>query len=182
VSRERSRYKFPWHIITPPYPSIITSLFSIYCSSKQNSIPLISPGRTAAMDHPSKRIFICCDGTRNDCIRDQNDMITNVARFARCLKPYGDDGKLQLIYYHEGIGTLDGEKQKWDSVTGQSTMTTTSIYISRTTDHKVSSRYPWRHTGCVPLPLSQLPTRRRDTSRWILPRCLCGPQPCLFYR
>lgn len=73
-----------------------------------------------AMKPPKKRLFICCDGTGNDAIRNKNDMITNVARFARCLKQYGQDGILQLVYYHEGIGTKDGKKQYFDSAGGQS--------------------------------------------------------------
>jgi len=74
----------------------------------------------SVMRPPKKRLFICCDGTGNDAVRNKNDMITNVARFARCLKQYGEDGILQLVYYHEGIGTKDGIKQYRDCARGQS--------------------------------------------------------------
>ncbi|KAF2260027.1 hypothetical protein CC78DRAFT_473751 [Lojkania enalia] len=65
----------------------------------------------------SKRLFVCCDGTGNDAVRGQHDMISNVARFGRCLKDFGSDGIRQIVYYHEGVGMYDGKLK--DGATGK---------------------------------------------------------------
>ncbi|KAF2497236.1 hypothetical protein BU16DRAFT_617247 [Lophium mytilinum] len=50
-----------------------------------------------------KRLFVCCDGTSCDATQGEHEAITNVARFARCVKTVADDKKtLQLVYYHKG--------------------------------------------------------------------------------
>ncbi|KEQ68180.1 hypothetical protein M436DRAFT_30098, partial [Aureobasidium namibiae CBS 147.97] len=51
-----------------------------------------------------KRIFVCCDGTWNDSISTDSPL-TNVSRFARCVKEVAKDGTMQIVYYHTGIGT-----------------------------------------------------------------------------
>lgn len=50
-----------------------------------------------------KRIVICLDGTWNQ-IRDPSE-VTNVVKFAQCVKPVGDDGIPQSVYYNSGVGT-----------------------------------------------------------------------------
>lgn len=72
-----------------------------------------------AMPFPKKRLFICCDGTGRDSIREKNDYVTNVARFARCLRSTGLDDALQLVYYHEGIAMHNGEFRLREAATGQ---------------------------------------------------------------
>lgn len=52
---------------------------------------------------------MCLDGTWNDGINSDNPL-TNVARFARCLKAgdYDDDTRVQIVqnaFYMTGIGT-----------------------------------------------------------------------------
>jgi hypothetical protein len=88
-------------------------------------------------------------------------MITNVARFARCLKPY-NNGMLQIKYYHEGIGTSDGKKQSVDSATGASTDATSDLrdwqvltlpkaftvtYKTRTTSYASTMSLKMRYTS-----------------------------------
>ncbi|ORX94931.1 hypothetical protein BCR34DRAFT_608116 [Clohesyomyces aquaticus] len=68
---------------------------------------------------PKKRLFICCDGTGRDSIREKNDYVTNVARFARCIKSTAPDGVLQLVYYHEGVALHNGQFQYREAATGQ---------------------------------------------------------------
>ncbi|KAJ4346792.1 uncharacterized protein N0V89_010724 [Didymosphaeria variabile] len=71
------------------------------------------------MNLPRKRLFICCDGTGRDSIREKNEHITNVARFARCIQPVDGNGVLQLVYYHNGVGLHNGEFQYREAATGQ---------------------------------------------------------------
>ena len=50
----------------------------------------------------AKRIVICSDGTWNT--PDRNNP-TNVVKFARAIAPNGRDGKPQIVYYDQGVGT-----------------------------------------------------------------------------
>jgi uncharacterized protein (DUF2235 family) len=65
-----------------------------------------------------KRIVICADGTWNE--RDRIDPKTghrhptNVLKVARAVLPQAADGTVQVVYYHEGVGTGGG----LDKVTG----------------------------------------------------------------
>ena len=65
-----------------------------------------------------KRIVICADGTWN--LRDQVDKEsgkrrpTNVTKLARAVLPRARDGKDQVVFYHDGLGTGG----PLDSVTG----------------------------------------------------------------
>ncbi|KAF2470486.1 uncharacterized protein BDR25DRAFT_287453, partial [Lindgomyces ingoldianus] len=99
-------------------------LYSLYLLSRN------APLRKTLASHPDiviptskKRIFICCDGTGRDAIRERNDFVTNVARFARCLKGTGKDGTLQLVSYHEGIAMHGGQFLFREAATGQGTHT-----------------------------------------------------------
>ncbi|KAM0271865.1 hypothetical protein ACHAQH_008965 [Verticillium albo-atrum] len=53
--------------------------------------------------HLKKRFFICCDGTWQDGVNNKAPL-TNVARFARCIAPFSNDGFLQIVYYDSGVG------------------------------------------------------------------------------
>ena len=68
---------------------------------------------------PKKRLIICCDGTGRDSIREKNEYITNVARFARCVENVTPDETLQLVYYHEGVAMHGGQFQYREAATGQ---------------------------------------------------------------
>jgi uncharacterized protein (DUF2235 family) len=50
-----------------------------------------------------RKLVVCCDGTWNR--RDSPGAATNVAKMARSLRPFGESGNSQLIYYHPGVGT-----------------------------------------------------------------------------
>ncbi|WP_281557747.1 DUF2235 domain-containing protein [Thalassomonas sp. RHCl1] len=50
----------------------------------------------------NKRIVICCDGTWNT-----PDKPTNVVKIVRSLTPYGKDGKNQVVFYDQGVGTYN---------------------------------------------------------------------------
>lgn len=56
-----------------------------------------------------KRLVVCCDGTWNELDFTERP-ITNVAKIAQAV--YGRDsaGTQQIVYYDEGVGTLEGEK------------------------------------------------------------------------
>jgi uncharacterized protein (DUF2235 family) len=49
-----------------------------------------------------RRLIVCLDGTGQHSIRDKTQ-ITNVTRFARCVKTSTKDA-IQLVYYREGCG------------------------------------------------------------------------------
>ncbi len=51
----------------------------------------------------AKRIIICCDGTWNEPDTDP----TNVTKLVRSIKPQAADGKHQVVFYDQGIGTGD---------------------------------------------------------------------------
>lgn len=54
----------------------------------------------------SKRIVICADGTWNRPERDpKRDHPSNVLRLARAVKPIGDDGVPQQVFYDWGVGS-----------------------------------------------------------------------------
>jgi uncharacterized protein (DUF2235 family) len=58
------------------------------------------------MDVPKpqpRKLIVCCDGTWNR--RDAPGAVTNVAKMARSLRAFDDNGISQLIYYHPGVGT-----------------------------------------------------------------------------
>jgi len=60
-----------------------------------------------------KRIVICADGTWNRPEEDiEKDVPTNVLRLARAIKPVGDDGVPQQVFYDWGIGSY------YDKVSG----------------------------------------------------------------
>ncbi|KAL9046519.1 MAG: hypothetical protein Q9214_000660, partial [Letrouitia sp. 1 TL-2023] len=52
---------------------------------------------------PKKRLVICCDGTWNNSLAKDDDL-TNVSRLSRSIVDIGEDGTLQIVYYHFGIG------------------------------------------------------------------------------
>jgi uncharacterized protein (DUF2235 family) len=56
-----------------------------------------------ALEPQPRKLIVCCDGTWNR--RDAPGAATNVAKMARSLRPFDDDGVSQLIYYHPGVGT-----------------------------------------------------------------------------
>lgn len=49
-----------------------------------------------------KTLIVCCDGTWNK--PDQVDGPTNVTRIARAIPPRGEGGRVQSVYYDEGVG------------------------------------------------------------------------------
>lgn len=50
----------------------------------------------------TKTLIICCDGTWNT--PDQQGRPTNVTKMARALLPRSADGRLQVVFYDEGVG------------------------------------------------------------------------------
>ena len=54
------------------------------------------------MDVQNKRIVICCDGTWNT-----PEKPTNVVKLLRSVKPLGGDGKHQVVFYDQGVGTYN---------------------------------------------------------------------------
>ncbi len=60
-----------------------------------NNAPLWK--RSASM----KRLVVCCDGTWNRLGRYP----TNVVKIAQAVKPFARDGKAQVVYYQQGLGT-----------------------------------------------------------------------------
>ncbi|MBQ0719924.1 MAG: DUF2235 domain-containing protein [Gammaproteobacteria bacterium] len=54
------------------------------------------------MDLQNKRIVICCDGTWNT-----PQQPTNVVKLLRSIKAYSDDGKHQVVFYDQGVGTYN---------------------------------------------------------------------------
>ena len=94
-----------------------------------------------------KRIVICADGTWNE--RDRIDdktgrrHPTNVTKVARGVLPQAADGTVQVVYYHEGVGTSGRARQ-----------------IHR---RRVRRRYRGQHPGAVSLHRLQLRGRRRDS-------------------
>ena len=54
------------------------------------------------MESLKKRIVICCDGTWNT-----PDRPTNVVKLVRGIKPIGTDGRHQVVFYDQGVGTYN---------------------------------------------------------------------------
>ena len=54
-----------------------------------------------------KRIVACCDGTWSTAAQP---CPTNVERLAKEIAPQGPDGTVQVVYYHDGVGTSPGER------------------------------------------------------------------------
>lgn len=114
------------------------------------------------MPIPTKRLFVCCDGTGRDSIREKNHYITNVARFARCLRSTTSDGALQLVYYHEGVAMHNGEFQYREATTGQGSLTLCSQRTPKSQKSEplltgmLLSRDPRHDSGCVQLPQPKL--------------------------
>ncbi|OUS14109.1 hypothetical protein A9Q89_01180 [Gammaproteobacteria bacterium 53_120_T64] len=54
------------------------------------------------MDTQNKRLVICCDGTWNTPEQE-----TNVVKLLRSIKPYSGDGKHQVVFYDQGVGTYN---------------------------------------------------------------------------
>ncbi len=54
-----------------------------------------------------KRIVACCDGTWSTAVQP---CPTNVERLAKEIAPQGPDGTVQVVYYHDGVGTSPGER------------------------------------------------------------------------
>lgn len=52
------------------------------------------------METQNKRLIICCDGTWNT-----PEKPTNVTKMARSISPTSQDGKHQVVFYHQGVGT-----------------------------------------------------------------------------
>ena len=52
-----------------------------------------------------RNIIICCDGTGNEIDQD-NDKISNVMKFFRCLRKTEKTSPRQLVFYDPGVGTL----------------------------------------------------------------------------
>jgi uncharacterized protein (DUF2235 family) len=63
-----------------------------------------------------KRIILCADGTWNETERKDKKsgrpQTTNVLKVARAVLPRSSAGVDQVVYYHEGVGTL-GRLDKW---------------------------------------------------------------------
>ena len=57
---------------------------------------------TQSSSHPKKRLIVCCDGTWQDldCAYP-----TNVVKLAQAIKNSDSQGKPQILYYSEGIGS-----------------------------------------------------------------------------
>ncbi|SRR6266404_1978470 len=63
-----------------------------------------------------KRVILCADGTWNEPESKSNEsgrpQPTNVLKVARAVLPASSTGIVQVVYYHEGVGTL-GNLDKW---------------------------------------------------------------------
>jgi uncharacterized protein (DUF2235 family) len=54
-----------------------------------------------------KRLIFCFDGTSNQLVVENP---SNVVLTAESVQPFADDGKAQVVFYDEGVGTTKGEK------------------------------------------------------------------------
>lgn len=50
----------------------------------------------------SKRIILCCDGTWNE----PQENPTNIVKIARAIQPMAEDGRHQVVFYDQGVGTF----------------------------------------------------------------------------
>lgn len=64
-----------------------------------------SPPEIPEVASTKKRIVICADGTWNRPEEDPEDQATNVLKIARAVKPFGDDGVPQQVFYDWGLGS-----------------------------------------------------------------------------
>lgn len=57
-----------------------------------------------------KRLIVCSDGTWNtpDQSKDGTPCPTNVVKIARAIRPNDDDGRAQVVFYDQGVGTGKG--------------------------------------------------------------------------
>ena len=57
----------------------------------------------------------CADGTWNDAERRNEETgrisPTNVLKVARAVRPQSTQGVVQVVYYHEGVGTDGGSRE-----------------------------------------------------------------------
>lgn len=73
-----------------------------------------------SQSEPGRRLFICCDGTWKDGVNNGGPL-TNVSRFARCIKKYAEvDKYTQIVYYDSGVGNGTAlPSQTVDGLTGR---------------------------------------------------------------
>ena len=57
-----------------------------------------------------KRLIVCSDGTWNtaDQSKDGTPCPTNVVKMARAISPHDDEGRPQIVFYDQGVGTGRG--------------------------------------------------------------------------
>ncbi|WP_284126657.1 phospholipase effector Tle1 domain-containing protein [Parerythrobacter aestuarii] len=68
----------------------------------------------------AKRLVFCFDGTWNELAVDEP---TNVAKIAQMVRPTARDGRAQIVYYDEGIGTnTNWINRKYQGATGNGLM------------------------------------------------------------
>ena len=88
----------------------------LYCPMRQLSYPPTGFQRSHWMEDTMKRIILCADGTWNEPERidkaSGRPQPTNVLKVARAVLPRSSTGVEQVVYYHEGVGTL-GRIDKW---------------------------------------------------------------------
>lgn len=85
-------------------------------SDKAQATPLQIISTTSQGEDPMKRIVICCDGTWNE-LDFRVRPVTNVVKIAQAINgkaPGGNGGPdiEQLVFYDEGVGTLEGDSFK----------------------------------------------------------------------
>lgn len=56
------------------------------------------------LTQPKKRLIICADGTWNNSVSTDSEL-TNFLRLSRCIQDVAEDGVVQIVYYHAGIGS-----------------------------------------------------------------------------
>jgi uncharacterized protein (DUF2235 family) len=76
--------------------------------SPYNSFSELDQDITMSPNSAGKRLFVCCDGTKNDSIKDKHENHTNVAKFGRCIAPVDSKGVQQIVYYHKGPVAMMG--------------------------------------------------------------------------
>lgn len=78
-------------------------LFSHICFRKCDDYSLTR--MQSPQDTVRKRVFVGIDGTTNNAVHaepTEKINVTNIAKFAQCLRARGDDGIPQTVYYHKG--------------------------------------------------------------------------------
>lgn len=78
-------------------------------------MPNAAAGNRAAagVAESRKRLAVFCDGTWNDL---RMKSLTNVARLAKCVEPYGWDGRRQIVFYDSGVGVATGVSHLADRI------------------------------------------------------------------